>query len=341
LPKPSRRLRIAHGRRRTSTSTKPKPASWAPHLHERMLITPVAGPGGLLAFFTVVSSSSGYRSTRSTLRPQRTGRRSPMQRSGAQPVRAERVLCSLRLSRPQDVREALYFLYPRSATGRLLRKRPVANLLGTGAIGPDLSQESKASSRLAARALLRPSDPLVDAADEIALLRYANEQLITYVETRAASGCCATPVSCTEARRHDEPGLSAAVHRFQGAHKRSSRNDKILNPPKYQLEEASTSRRSTEPLALGNPLPVTEQNSTGARKSSAALRRLPRHRRRRKGPGACSCRRHPRLHERRRRMLWRRTGPGDLLPHPPRLARDGMGTSARLSVDTSGVSSCS
>ncbi len=74
-----------------------------------------------------------------------TGRRSTTRRSRAATLFASNncFVCHSGYSRPQDVREALYFLYPKvSQPGDFYGSDQSPNLLGTERTGPDLSQES-------------------------------------------------------------------------------------------------------------------------------------------------------------------------------------------------------
>ena len=92
------------------------PRGWVRHPRERMLITPlVAGVGGLLAFFTVVAIVVWL--PIHTFDPPPSSDWAPLSSSAL----AGRNLfasngcyvCHSGYSRPQDVREALYFLYPK------------------------------------------------------------------------------------------------------------------------------------------------------------------------------------------------------------------------------------
>ena len=111
-----------------------------------MLITPwVAGIGGLLVFLTVVFVVVWL--PMHTFDPPPSEDWAPL---NSTPSRG--ATCSRRTtassatpgySRPQDVREALYFLYPKvSQPGDFYGSDQSPNLLGTERTGPDLSQES-------------------------------------------------------------------------------------------------------------------------------------------------------------------------------------------------------
>jgi len=122
------------------------PRGWARHPRERMLITPlVAGVGGLLAFFTVVAVVVWL--PIHTFDPPPSADWAPL---SSQAVKGRNLfasngcyVCHSGYSRPQDVREALYFLYPKvSQPGDFFGSDQSPNLLGTERTGPDLSQES-------------------------------------------------------------------------------------------------------------------------------------------------------------------------------------------------------
>src|SRR3954466_11256674 len=122
------------------------PMGWAPHPPEKMLITPwVAGIGGLLVFLVVVFVVVWL--PVHTFAPPPSGDWAPLNN---QAVKGRNLfasnncfVCHSGYSRPQDVREALYFLYPKiSQPGDFYGSDQSPNLLGTERTGPDLSQES-------------------------------------------------------------------------------------------------------------------------------------------------------------------------------------------------------
>src|SRR3954453_22205520 len=92
------------------------PRGWAPHPAERMLITPlVAGLGGLLAFFTVVFIVVWL--PIHTFDPPASDDWAPLSDAA---VKGRNLfaqngcyVCHSGCVRPQDVRESLYFLYPK------------------------------------------------------------------------------------------------------------------------------------------------------------------------------------------------------------------------------------
>ena len=110
-----------------------------------MLITPLmAGIGGLVAFFAVVFVVVWL--PIHTFDPPPSNDWAPLSNAAL----AGRNLfasngcyvCHSGYSRPQDVREALYFLYPKvSQPGDFWGSDQSPNLLGTERTGPDLSQE--------------------------------------------------------------------------------------------------------------------------------------------------------------------------------------------------------
>src|SRR2546423_15590497 len=92
------------------------PRGWAPHPRERMLITPlVAGLGGMLAFFTVVFIVVWL--PIHTFDPPASADWAPLSN---QALKGRNLfasngcyVCHSGYSRPQDVRAALYLLYPK------------------------------------------------------------------------------------------------------------------------------------------------------------------------------------------------------------------------------------
>ena len=122
------------------------PRGWARHPRERMLITPwIAGIGGLLAFFTVVAIVVWL--PIHTFDPPPSGDWAPLsdRALAGRKMFAQNgcYVCHSGYSRPQDVRHALYFLYPKiSEPGDFWGSDQSPNLLGTERTGPDLSQES-------------------------------------------------------------------------------------------------------------------------------------------------------------------------------------------------------
>jgi cbb3-type cytochrome c oxidase subunit II len=248
------------------------PRGWAPHPHERMLITPlVAGLGGLLAFFTVVFIVVWL--PIHTFDPPASADWSPLTDTA---VKGRNLfaqngcyVCHSGYSRPQDVREALYFLYPKvSQPGDFYGSDQSPNLLGTERTGPDLSQESGWHPDDWQRAHFfdpRFVDPLSLMPAMKSLFSDTQvDQLITYVETRSGKSGLLRYAGQLYSKHvvTTNQGFAQAPTGFRGAHAPILEgNDKILNPPKDQLEEAPNLAQIDRSYWLsGNPLPVTEQN---------------------------------------------------------------------------------
>jgi mono/diheme cytochrome c family protein len=90
------------------------------------------------------------------------------------------------------------------------------------------------------------------------------EQLVTYVETRSGKSGLLRYAGQLYAKHIVlvNQGFPEPYRGFQGAHKPALEgNDKILHPPKGQLEEAPNLSQIDRGYWLsGNPLPVTQQN---------------------------------------------------------------------------------
>jgi cytochrome c oxidase cbb3-type subunit 2 len=248
------------------------PRGWAPHPHERMLITPlVAGLGGLLAFFTVVFIVVWL--PIHTFDPPASADWAPLSDAA---VKGRNLfaqngcyVCHSGYSRPQDVREALYFLYPKvSQPGDFYGSDQSPNLLGTERTGPDLSQESGwhpddwQSAHFYDPRFVDPLS-LMPAMKSLFSDRQI-DQLITYVETRSGKSGLLRYAGQLYSKQvvTTNQGFAQAPTGFQGAHaKILEGNDDILNPPKDQLEEAPNLAQIDRSYWLSaNPLPVTEEN---------------------------------------------------------------------------------
>ena len=248
------------------------PRGWSPHPHERMLITPlVAGLGGLLAFFTVVFIVVWL--PIHTFDPPASYDWTPLSDSAVKGrnLFAENgcYVCHSGYSRPQDVREALYFLYPKvSQPGDFYGSDQSPNLLGTERTGPDLSQESGWHPDDWQRAHFydpRFVDPLSLMPAMKSLFSDTQiEHVITYVETRSGKSGLLRYAGQLYSKHvvTTNQGFTTAPTGFEGAHSKILEgNDKILNPPKDQLEEAPNLAQIDRGYWLsGDPLPVTEQN---------------------------------------------------------------------------------
>ena len=248
------------------------PRGWAPHPHERMLITPlVAGLGGLLAFFTVVFIVVWL--PIHTFDPPASLDWTPL---SDQAVKGRNLfaengcyVCHSGYSRPQDVRESLYFLYPKvSQPGDYFGSDQSPNLLGTERTGPDLSQESGWHPDDWQRAHFydpRFVDPFSLMPPMKSLFSDTQiEQLITYVETRSGKSGLLRYAGQLYSKHvvTTNQGFPQPYTGFQGAHKPILQgNDKILHPPKTQLQEAPNLSQIDRGYWLaGDPLPVTEEN---------------------------------------------------------------------------------
>jgi cytochrome c oxidase cbb3-type subunit 2 len=248
------------------------PRGWAPHPRERMLITPlVAGLGGLLAFFTVVFIVVWL--PIHTFDPPASPDWTPLSDSAVKGrnLFAENgcYVCHSGYSRPQDVRESLYFLYPKvSEPGDFFGSDQSPNLLGTERTGPDLSQESGWHPDDWQRAHFydpRFVDPLSLMPPMKSLFSDKQiEHLITYVETRSGKSGLLRYAGQLYSKHvvTTNQGFVQPYTGFQGAHKPILEgNDDILKPPKDQLEEAPNLAQIDRSYWLsGDPLPVTEQN---------------------------------------------------------------------------------
>ncbi|MDX6488380.1 MAG: cytochrome c oxidase cbb3-type subunit [Gaiellaceae bacterium] len=256
-----------------SDATPALPRGWKRHPPERMLITPwVAGVGGLLAFFAVVFIVV-YLPIH-TFDPPPSADWAPL---STQAVDGRNLfasnncyVCHSGYSRPQDVRESLYFLYPKvSQPGDFYGSDQSPNLLGTERTGPDLSQESGWHPDDWQRAHFydpRFVDPMSLMPPMKSLFSDKQiEQLITYVETRSGKSGLLRYAGQLYAKHIvlANQGFPPAPIGF------TAKNGKIveglpddqMHPPKGQLEEAPNLSQIDRSYWLSsNPLPVTEQN---------------------------------------------------------------------------------
>lgn len=248
------------------------PRGWAPHPHERMLITPlVAGLGGLLAFFTVVFIVVWL--PIHTFDPPPSYDWAPLSDAAVKGrnLFAENgcYVCHSGYVRPQDVREGLYFLYPKvSQPGDYYGSDQSPNLLGTERTGPDLSQESGWHPDDWQRAHFydpRFVDPLSLMPPMKSLFSNTQiEQLITYVETRSGKSGLLRYAGQLYSKHvvTTNQGFPQPYTGFTAVNKPIPEgNDKILKPPKDQLEEAPNLAQIDRGYWLsGDPLPVTQNN---------------------------------------------------------------------------------
>jgi cytochrome c oxidase cbb3-type subunit II len=249
------------------------PRGWVRHPHERMLITPLmAGIGGMLAFFTVVFIVVWL--PIHTFDPPASADWAPLssQAHKGRDLFASNgcYVCHSGYSRPQDVRAALYFLYPKvSQPGDFYGNGQSPNILGTERTGPDLSQESgwhPPDWQLAHFYDPRFVDPMSLMPDMKSLFSDKQvDDLVSFVEERSgksgllryAGQLYAKHVAITN------QGFPAPYTGFQGAHKPivEGKPDSALEPPKGQIPEVANLAQIDRSYWLSaDPLPVTEAN---------------------------------------------------------------------------------
>ena len=251
----------------------PLPRGWARRPRERMLITPLmAGVGGLLAFFTVVAVVVWL--PIHTFDPPPSQDWAPLSAKALKGrhlfVQNGCYVCHSGYSRPQDVREGLYFLYPKvSQPGDFYGTDQSPNVLGTERTGPDLSQESGWHPDDWQRAHFydpRFMDPKSLMPDMKSLFSDRQvEELVAFVEQRSGKSGLLRYAGQLYAKHVvlATQGFPQAYKGFQGAHKPivESLPDSQLVPPKGQLEEAPNLAQIDRSYWLaGDPLPVTEAN---------------------------------------------------------------------------------
>jgi cytochrome c oxidase cbb3-type subunit II len=252
------------------------PRGWVRHPPERMLITPlIAGLGGLIAFFTVVAIVVWL--PIHTFDPPPSDDWAPLSSTA---VKGRNLfaqngcyVCHSGYSRPQDVRYANYFLYPKvSQPGDFWGSDQSPNLLGTERTGPDLSQESGwhpddwqrmhfYDPRFADPLSLMPSMKSLFSDSQV-------EHLIDYVQTRSGKSGLLRYAGQLYSKHVVlvVQALPPPYTGFQGAHKPIVKE--LPAPegapsavPEGQLEEAPNLAQIDRSYWLaGNPLPVTEQN---------------------------------------------------------------------------------
>src|SRR3954447_5669214 len=248
----------------------PAPKGWSPHPPETMLITPwLAGGGGLLVFLAVVFMVVWLPTH--TFDPPASDDWAPLSSEAlaGRNLFAQNgcYVCHSGYSRPQDVREGLYFLYPKiSAPGDFWGSDQSPNILGTERTGPDLSQESgwhPDDWQLAhffdarfvdPRSLMPPMKSLFSDQQV--------EQLTAFVEQRSGKSGLLRYAGQLYAKRVVlvNQGFPPPYRGFKGAHKPIV-PQKEVKPPPNQLEEAPNLSQIDRSYWLsGNPLPVTEGN---------------------------------------------------------------------------------
>lgn len=246
------------------------PRGWSPHPRERMLITPWgAGLGGLLAFLTVVLVVVWL--PVHTFDPPASADWAPLSDAA---VKGRNVfaanncfVCHSGFSRPQDVRESLYFLYPKvSQPGDFYGSDQSPNLLGTERTGPDLSQESGwhpddwqyahfYDPRFVDPMSLMPPFHGVVSDDQV-------KQLTAFVEMRSGKSGLLRYAGQLYAKRVTSlnQGWPAPPVGFAAAHRPIVKQTEV-EPPPGQLEEAPNLAQIDRSYWLSSdPLPVTEGN---------------------------------------------------------------------------------
>jgi cytochrome c oxidase cbb3-type subunit 2 len=232
----------------------------------------MAGVGGLIVFFTVVAvvvwlPIHTFDPPPSTdwapLSNQALNGRNLFASNGC-------YVCHSGYSRPQDVREALYFLYPKvSQPGDFWGSDQSPNLLGTERTGPDLSQESGwhpedwQSAHFYDPRFMDPRSLMPDMKS-----LFSNSQvdkLIAYVEQRSGKSGLLRYAGQVYSKHVvlANQGFPPPYTGFNGAHKPivESLPDSKLAPPPGQLEEAPNLAQIDRGYWLSSdPLPVTEQN---------------------------------------------------------------------------------
>jgi cytochrome c oxidase cbb3-type subunit 2 len=251
----------------------PIPRGWVRHPRERMLITPLmAGIGGMLAFFTVVFIVVWL--PIHTFDPPASADWAPLsnQAHKGRDLFASNgcYVCHSGYSRPQDVRAALYFLYPKvSQPGDFYGNGQSPNVLGTERTGPDLSQESGWHPDDWQRAHFydpRFVDPMSLMPDMKSLFSNGQvDNLVAYVEERSGKSGLLRYAGQLYAKHIaiSNQGFPEPYTGFTGAHKPivEGKPDNQMHPPKGQLEEAGNLAQIDRSYWLaGDPLPVTEAN---------------------------------------------------------------------------------
>jgi cbb3-type cytochrome oxidase cytochrome c subunit/mono/diheme cytochrome c family protein len=249
------------------------PRGWVRHPRERMRITPlIAGVGGLLAFFTVVAVVVWL--PVHTFDPAASADWAPLSDVGlkGRALFAQNgcYVCHSGYTRPQDVRQALYFLYPKvSQPGDFWGSDQSPNLLGTERTGPDLSQEGGFHPNDWQSAHFydpRYMDPLSLMPDMKVLFSDKQvDELIAFVQERSGKSGLLRYAGQLYAKHvvTSNQGFPQPYTGFVGARKPVVEGlpDSKLTAKDGQLEEAPNLSQIDRSYWLsGDPLPVTEQN---------------------------------------------------------------------------------
>ncbi|MEA2838517.1 MAG: cytochrome c oxidase cbb3-type subunit [Bradyrhizobium sp.] len=254
----------------TSREEQRTPRGWSAHPTEKMLITPwIAGAGGLLVFLFVVFVVVWL--PVSTFDPPASDDWAPLsdQATSGRHLFASNncFVCHSGYSRPQDVREALYFLYPKvSQPGDFYGSDQSPNLLGTERTGPDLSQESGwhpddwqfahfyDARFVDPRSLMPPMKSLFSDRQV--------EQLTAFVEQRSGKSGLLRYAGQLYAKRVVlvNQGFPPPYRGFTGAHKKIVPQKDVTPPPNQLAEAPNLSQIDRSYWLSSNPLPVTESN---------------------------------------------------------------------------------
>jgi cbb3-type cytochrome oxidase cytochrome c subunit/mono/diheme cytochrome c family protein len=246
------------------------PRGWATHPPEKMLITPwVAGIGGLLVFLFVVFVVVWL--PVHTFDPPPSADWAPLSNQASSGrhlfARNNCFVCHSGYSRPQDVRQALYFLYPKvSQPGDFYGSDQSPNLLGTERTGPDLSQESGwhpddwqfahfyDARFVDPRSLMPPMKSLFSDQQV--------EQLTAFVEQRSGKSGLLRYAGQLYAKRVVlvNQGFPPPYRGFTGAHKKIVPQKDVTPPPNQLAEAPNLSQIDRSYWLSSNPLPVTESN---------------------------------------------------------------------------------
>jgi cbb3-type cytochrome oxidase cytochrome c subunit len=247
-----------------------RPRGWSAHPPEKMLITPwIAGLGGLLVFLAVVFVVVWL--PVNTFDPPPSDDWAPL---NAQAVKGRNLfasnncfVCHSGYSRPQDVRQSLYFLYPKvSQPGDFYGSDQSPNLLGTERTGPDLSQESgwhPNDWQLAHFYDPRFVDPLSLMPPMKSLFSNTQvQQLTAFVETRSGKSGLLRYAGQLYAKNVvlTVQGWPRPYTGFTGAHKPIVTQTDVKPPPNQLAEAPNLSQIDRSYWLSANPLPVTEQN---------------------------------------------------------------------------------
>src|SRR5438067_1450739 len=248
----------------------PLPRGWVRHPSERMLITPLSGAvARLLAFITVVAIVLWL--PIHTFDPPASDDWAPLSNTAlkGRNLFAQNgcYVCHSGYSRPQDVREALYFLYPKvSQPGDFYGSDQSPNLLGTERTGPDLSQQAGWHPNDWQRAHFynpRFVDPLSLMPGLKSLFSDKQvEELISFVQMRSGKSGLLRYAGQLYAKHVvlENQGFKVPPTGFQGAHAKIPEGAEV-KVPEGQLEEAPNLAQIDRSYWLsGDPLPVTEAN---------------------------------------------------------------------------------